>query len=191
MICCSSAGNLGRPTRRDFHINRNVSRCQAIKVAGLTMRRADFHSKKRDQKTREEASCIRQSSRPNLVFLVEGQLLAQNRFSAIKGVREWKLDRTKMTASWAKLRRTRSSDRPDPEKAHRRQSWHRKRCDWQLTTVARFLLGESRFLRYTEFLRSTAIHVGHSTGGGEVVHYLARHGEGRVARAAILSAVQR
>ena len=34
-----------------------------------------------------------------------------------------------------------------------------------------------------------AIHVGHSTGGGEVVHYLARHGEGRVAKAALLSAV--
>jgi len=34
-----------------------------------------------------------------------------------------------------------------------------------------------------------AIHVGHSTGGGEVVHYLARHGEGRVAKAAIISAV--
>ena len=34
-----------------------------------------------------------------------------------------------------------------------------------------------------------AIHVGHSTGGGEVVRYLARHGESRVARAAILSAV--
>jgi non-heme chloroperoxidase len=34
-----------------------------------------------------------------------------------------------------------------------------------------------------------AIHVGHSTGGGEVVHYLARHGEGRVAKAAILCAV--
>jgi non-heme chloroperoxidase len=33
-----------------------------------------------------------------------------------------------------------------------------------------------------------AIHVGHSTGGGEVVHYIARHGE-RVAKAAILSAV--
>ena len=28
-----------------------------------------------------------------------------------------------------------------------------------------------------------AIHVGHSTGGGEVVHYLARHGESRVAKA--------
>jgi non-heme chloroperoxidase len=34
-----------------------------------------------------------------------------------------------------------------------------------------------------------AIHVGHSTGGGEVVHYLARHGESRVAKAAILCAV--
>ncbi len=34
-----------------------------------------------------------------------------------------------------------------------------------------------------------AVHVGHSTGGGEVVRYVARHGAGRVAKAAILSAV--
>jgi non-heme chloroperoxidase len=34
-----------------------------------------------------------------------------------------------------------------------------------------------------------AIHVGHSTGGGEVVHYIARHGEGRVSKAALISAV--
>src|SRR5262249_56156922 len=34
-----------------------------------------------------------------------------------------------------------------------------------------------------------AVHVGHSTGGGEVVHYIARHGESRVVKAAILSAV--
>jgi non-heme chloroperoxidase len=34
-----------------------------------------------------------------------------------------------------------------------------------------------------------AIHVGHSTGGGEVVHYLARHGDSGVAKAAIISAV--
>ena len=34
-----------------------------------------------------------------------------------------------------------------------------------------------------------AVHVGHSTGGGEVVHYVARHGESRVAKAAIISAV--
>jgi non-heme chloroperoxidase len=34
-----------------------------------------------------------------------------------------------------------------------------------------------------------AIHVGHSTGGGEVVHYIARHGESRVAKAVLISAV--
>ena len=34
-----------------------------------------------------------------------------------------------------------------------------------------------------------AIHVGHSTGGGEVVRYIARHGEDRVSKAAIISAV--
>ncbi len=34
-----------------------------------------------------------------------------------------------------------------------------------------------------------AIHIGHSTGGGEVVRYLARHSESRVAKAAIISAV--
>jgi non-heme chloroperoxidase len=34
-----------------------------------------------------------------------------------------------------------------------------------------------------------AIHVGHSTGGGDVVHYLARHGESSVSKAAIISAV--
>jgi len=34
-----------------------------------------------------------------------------------------------------------------------------------------------------------AIHVGHSTGGGEVVHYIARHGESRVSKAVLMSAV--
>ena len=34
-----------------------------------------------------------------------------------------------------------------------------------------------------------AVHVGHSTGGGEVAHYLARHGEDRVAKAVLISAV--
>jgi non-heme chloroperoxidase len=34
-----------------------------------------------------------------------------------------------------------------------------------------------------------AVHIGHSTGGGEVVRYLARHGESRVAKAVLLSAV--
>ena len=34
-----------------------------------------------------------------------------------------------------------------------------------------------------------AIHVGHSTGGGEVIHYLARRGQSEVSKAAIISAV--
>jgi len=34
-----------------------------------------------------------------------------------------------------------------------------------------------------------AIHIGHSTGGGEVVRYVARAGPGRVAKAAIISAI--
>ncbi len=34
-----------------------------------------------------------------------------------------------------------------------------------------------------------AVHVGHSTGGGEVAHYIGRHGESRVAKAVLISAV--
>jgi non-heme chloroperoxidase len=34
-----------------------------------------------------------------------------------------------------------------------------------------------------------AVHVGHSTGGGEVARYVAQHGEGRVAKAVLVSAV--
>lgn len=34
-----------------------------------------------------------------------------------------------------------------------------------------------------------AIHIGHSTGGGEVAHYIARHGEVNVAKAVLVSAV--
>jgi non-heme chloroperoxidase len=34
-----------------------------------------------------------------------------------------------------------------------------------------------------------AVHVGHSTGGGEVARYVARHGSGRVAKAVLIGAV--
>ena len=34
-----------------------------------------------------------------------------------------------------------------------------------------------------------AVHVGHSTGGGEVVRYIARHGQSRVAKAVLIAAV--
>jgi non-heme chloroperoxidase len=37
-------------------------------------------------------------------------------------------------------------------------------------------------------LRNT-VHIGHSTGGGEVTRYVARHGKGRVAKAVLMSAV--
>jgi non-heme chloroperoxidase len=34
-----------------------------------------------------------------------------------------------------------------------------------------------------------AVHIGHSTGGGEVTRYVARHGNGRAAKAVLMSAV--
>jgi non-heme chloroperoxidase len=34
-----------------------------------------------------------------------------------------------------------------------------------------------------------AIHIGHSTGGGEVARYVAQYGKGRVAKAVLISSV--
>ena len=34
-----------------------------------------------------------------------------------------------------------------------------------------------------------AVHIGHSTGGGEVIRYVAKYGEGRVAKAVLISAI--
>jgi len=36
---------------------------------------------------------------------------------------------------------------------------------------------------------TNAVHIGHSTGGGEVTRYVARHGKGRVVKAVIISAI--
>jgi non-heme chloroperoxidase len=41
----------------------------------------------------------------------------------------------------------------------------------------------------TELGLTNAIHIGHSTGGGEVARYVARHGKGRVAKAVLVDAV--
>ena len=42
----------------------------------------------------------------------------------------------------------------------------------------------------TAFLHlKDAIHIGHSTGGGEAIRYVAKHGKGRVAKAVLISAV--
>jgi non-heme chloroperoxidase len=41
----------------------------------------------------------------------------------------------------------------------------------------------------TDLGLTNAIHIGHSTGGGEVAHYVAQHGKGRVAKAVLVDAV--
>ena len=41
----------------------------------------------------------------------------------------------------------------------------------------------------TELGLTNAIHIGHSTGGGEVARYVAQHGKGRVAKAILVDAV--
>jgi len=60
------------------------------------------------------------------------------------------------------------------------QTWTGNEMDTYAADVA--ALAEALDLR-------DAIHVGHSTGGGEVARYVARHGKGRVARAVLISAV--
>src|SRR5580692_4154862 len=63
--------------------------------------------------------------------------------------------------------------------------WPLSADDWD-TQMMFFLLHGYRVIAHD---RRGAIHGGHSTGGGEVAHYLARHGEDRVARAVLISSV--
>ena len=60
------------------------------------------------------------------------------------------------------------------------QPWHGNDMDTYADDLA--ALTEALDLR-------DAIHVGHSTGGGEVTRYIGRHGTGRVAKAALIGAV--
>src|SRR5580658_4443359 len=41
----------------------------------------------------------------------------------------------------------------------------------------------------THLALTNAVHVGHSTGGGEVTHYLAQYGQSHVAKAVLISSV--
>jgi len=54
------SSSIGRRPGRDFHFrnNRSARRCQPIKVAGLTTRRADLHAKMRDQKTNQSRAAF-------------------------------------------------------------------------------------------------------------------------------------
>src|SRR5688572_23599263 len=60
------------------------------------------------------------------------------------------------------------------------QTWHGNEMDTYADDLAR--LAETLDLKH-------AIHVGHSTGGGEVARYIGRHGSKRVAKAVLISAV--
>jgi non-heme chloroperoxidase len=71
--------------------------------------------------------------------------------------------------------------------AHDRRSHGRSSQPWQgndLDTYADDLGQLVEHLHLTD-----AIHVGHSTGGGEVVRYIGPHGTGRVGAAALVSAI--
>jgi non-heme chloroperoxidase len=60
------------------------------------------------------------------------------------------------------------------------QPWHGNDLDTYADDLA--ALVQSLDLR-------DAVHVGHSTGGGEVARYIARHGTGRVAKAVLIGAI--
>jgi non-heme chloroperoxidase len=71
--------------------------------------------------------------------------------------------------------------------AHDRRGHGRSSQPWQgndLDTYADDLAALTEVLDLTN-----AIHVGHSTGGGEVVRYIGRHGSKRVARAVLIGAI--
>jgi non-heme chloroperoxidase len=71
--------------------------------------------------------------------------------------------------------------------AHDRRGHGRSSQPWQgndLDTYADDLAALVEHLNLRQ-----AIHVGHSTGGGEVARYIGRHGSGRVAKAVLISAI--
>src|ERR1700727_2146635 len=64
---------------------------------------------------------------------------------------------------------------------HRPNGWPLSADDWDAQML---------FAAVADALNlRSAIHIGHSTGGGEVVRYVARYGKGRVAKAILVSAV--
>jgi len=74
-----------------------------------------------------------------------------------------------------------------PSIAHDRRGHGRLSQPWQandLDTYADDLAALAEHLGITD-----AVHVGHSTGGGEVARYIARHGTKRVAKAVLISAI--
>jgi non-heme chloroperoxidase len=73
--------------------------------------------------------------------------------------------------------------------AHDRRGHGRSEQVWDNHTMDAYAADAAAVVQHLD-LRN-AVHIGHSTGGGEVARYVARHGEpqGRVAKAALVSAV--
>lgn len=71
--------------------------------------------------------------------------------------------------------------------AHDRRGHGRSSQPWNGNTMDTYA---DDLAALTEFLDlKNAVHVGHSTGGGEVARYIARHGTKRVAKAVLIGAV--
>ncbi|MEV0433054.1 alpha/beta hydrolase [Nocardia sp. NPDC050413] len=71
--------------------------------------------------------------------------------------------------------------------AHDRRGHGRSSQTWDGNTMDRYADDLGELMEHLDL--NDAVLVGHSTGGGEVVRYLGRHGSGRVAKAVLLGAV--
>ena len=71
--------------------------------------------------------------------------------------------------------------------AHDRRSHGRSTQTWDGNNMDQYADDLAELIEQLDL--SDIVMVGHSTGGGEVAHYLGRHGTGRVAKAVLLGAV--
>jgi non-heme chloroperoxidase len=71
--------------------------------------------------------------------------------------------------------------------AHDRRGHGRSSQTWQGNDMDTYASDLAELVEQLDL--QNAIHVGHSTGGGEVARYVARHGGGRVAKAVLIGAI--
>jgi non-heme chloroperoxidase len=71
--------------------------------------------------------------------------------------------------------------------AHDRRSHGRSDQTWDNNTMEQYVSDYAELLNHLDV--KDAVLIGHSTGGGEVAHYIGKHGTARVAKAVLVSAV--
>jgi non-heme chloroperoxidase len=71
--------------------------------------------------------------------------------------------------------------------AHDRRSHGRSDQTWDGNTMEQYVADYAELLDHLDV--KDAVLIGHSTGGGEVTHYIGKHGTTRVAKAVLVSAV--